>query len=244
MLPGWTRLEIAGKPADVYEPAKPARGAVMFLYPLGEESPADNEAYTAAIAKAGLPVVVPHGRRSWWADRVCPEFDPVLTAERHLLDNVAPWMESRWKLGPRAIALAGVSMGGQGAIRLGIKYPERFPIVAGVSSAFDTQDWYGQGGPLDEMYPDREAVRQDTAVLHLAGPPWPRHIWFACDPEDAECFRGNDRIHEKLTAYGVPHTVDFDTSNGGHCWEYFDLMATPMMEFVAEALKQELRRLM
>jgi len=244
MLEGWTRQTIAGKPADVFEPATPARAAVLYLYPLGEESPAENKAFTAAFRNAGLPVVVPYGRRSWWADRVCTEFDPVLTAEQHLLRNVVPWMESRWQLGPRRIAVTGVSMGGQGAVRLGLKYPERFPIVAGISSAFDYQDWHGRGGPIDEMYKDREACRQDTAILALAGPPWPRHIWFACDPEDAECIRGNDRLHEKLNAYGIPHVADFDTTHGGHCWEYFDRMAKPMMGYVVDALAQESLRLM
>lgn len=244
MQPGWIRVEISGKPADVYDPGGSPFGAVLFLHPLGEESPAENDAYTQAIREAGLPVVAPHGRRSWWADRICPEFDATLTAERHLLANVVPWMASRWSLKPGMIAAAGVSMGGQGAIRLGIKYPEQFPIVAGVASAFDYQDWYGLGDPLDTMYPSREAVRQDTAILHLAGPPWPRHIWFACDPADEQCFRGNDRLHEKMTAYGIPHTIDFHTSNGGHCWEYFDLMAQPMMQFLRNALEQERRRLL
>lgn len=246
MLEGWTRIEIEGKPADLFEPAvksKP-KAAVLFLHPLGEESPAINEAYTAAFRKFNLPVVAPHGRRSWWVDRVCKEFDPVLTAEQHLLRNVAPWMEARWNLGPRMIAVAGISMGGQGAVRFGFKYPERFTVVAGVSSAFDFQDWYGRGDPMDEMYASREACRQDTTILQIGSPPWPAHIWFACDPEDSECLRGNDRMHEKLNAFGVPHVVDFDTSNGGHCWEYFDVMAEPMMGFVDDALAKESRRLM
>ena len=72
---------------------------------------------------------------------------------------------------------------------------------------------------------------------------WP-HVWFACDPADARWFRGNDRLHEKLAALGVPHTADLDTTAGGHDWAYFDRMAEPMIRFVADGLAKESRRLL
>ncbi len=244
MPDGWTRVEIAGKPADVFDAGGRPRAAVLFLHPVGGESPAGSEAYTAALRAAGLPCVAPWGARSWWADRVCPEFDPVLTAEQHLLRNVVPWMEARWALGPRSVAVAGISMGGQGAVRLALKHPSRFPVAASVAGAFDHHEWHGRGTPLDAMYATREKCRQDTATLHAGPPPWPPHVWFACDPADAEWYRGNDRLHEKLAATGVPHTADLDTAAGGHTWAYFDAMAGPMIAFVKEALSRESRRLM
>src|SRR5215212_6682678 len=105
MLDGWTRTEVGGKPADVFTPASPPRFALLYLHPVGGELPSDNAAYTAALRAAGVGCVAPHGRRSWWADRVCPEFDPVLTAERHLLENVVPRMQAHWNLGPRAVGV-------------------------------------------------------------------------------------------------------------------------------------------
>src|SRR5262245_11569027 len=107
MLHGWTRTEIAGKPADVFAPPVPdrLRFGVLFLHPVGGELPSDNPTYTAELARQGLACCAPHGKQSWWADRVCPEFDPHLTAERHLLDNVLPWMTDRY----RAVAAAGIS---------------------------------------------------------------------------------------------------------------------------------------
>jgi|SRR5579883_527509 len=243
MLPGWSRVDVAGKPVDVFAPADPPRFAVLFLHPVGGELPSDSAAYTAAFAGHGLGVVAPHGGQSWWADRVCPEFDPAVTAERHLLDHVVPWAEAHWSLRPRALAAAGISMGGQGAVRLGLKYPDRFPVVASVAGAFDYHERYGRGTPLDAMYPGREKCRQDTAILHVDPHHYPPHVWFACDPEDAEWFRGNDRLHEKLSAYGIPHAVDFDTSRGGHTWAYFDAMAGPMAAFLADGLAKEARRL-
>lgn len=243
MPDGWTRTEIAGKPADVFDPAGAPRFALLYLHPVGEEPLAGNPAYTAALRDAGVGCVAPHGRRSWWADRVCPEFDPTQTAERHLLENVVPWARARWGLGPRAVGAFGISMGGQGAARLGLKYPDQFPAVASVAGAFDYHDWYGRGTPLDAMYDTREQCRQDTAVLHVDPYRWPPHLFLACDPADADWFRGNDRLHEKLRALGVPHLTDFTTTAGGHCWDYFDRMAGPVVAFLARGLEREARRL-
>lgn len=241
MLPGWTRTEIAGKPADVFAPADPPRFAVLYLHPVGLESLAENAAYTAELAKHRLACCAPFGARSWWSDRVCPEFDPTLTAERHLLDHVVPWMRDRWQ---RPVGVVGISMGGQGAVRLGFKHPERFPVVASVAGAFDHHELYGRGTPIDEMYRSKEACRQDTAILHVSQGKSPPHVWFACDPADADWFRGNDRLHEKLAAVGLPHTADLGTSAGGHSWAYFDAMAAPMLQFVVESLAKQTRRLM
>ena len=245
MLPGWSSVTNAGHRVDVFDPPNASpRFAVLYLHPVGGESPADNATFTAAFAKHGLAVCAPHGARSWWADRICPEFDANLTAERHLLDNVVPWMRSRWTLSDRAIAAAGVSMGGQGAVRLGFKYADRFRVVASIAGAFDYHEWHGRETPIDDMYPTRERCRIDTAILHVHPMNVPPHIWFVCDPEDGEWYRGNDRLHEKLTAYGILHIADLETSHGGHCWRYFDAMAEPMIAWIATSLATEQRRLM
>ena len=244
-MPGtWTTLAIAGKPADVFDPpGGPPRFALLHLHPVGLETLRDNPVYTPLLAELGLACVCPHAGRSWWTDRACPEFDPALTAERHLLDNVVPFMEARWALRPQAIAVSGISMGGQGALRLAFKHPERFPVVSAVSAAIDYHEWYGQGTPIDAMYASKEQCRQDTATLHVRPAKYPPHILFVIDPADP-WFRGNDRLREKLTALGVPHRVDFRTRAGGHSWDYFNHMAGPTLHFTRDALEQESRRLL
>ena len=101
-----------------------------------------------------------------------------------------------------------------------------------------------RGTPIDDMYRTREACRQDTAVLRVHPTHFPPHIWFACDPADVEWYRGNDRLHEKLSAVGVSHTADLTTSAGGHSWAYFDHMAGPLFTFLAEAATKQGRRLL
>jgi S-formylglutathione hydrolase len=231
MLPGWDRISVADRPADVFDPGP---GALPFALVWLHDEPGDlPAALTDELAARKLRCVAPRAPRSWWLDRVCPAFDPTLTPERHLLDNVIPWAESR---GARTVAVAGVGMGGQGAVRLGLRHPKRVPVVASVAGAFDFHERYGRGTPLDEMYPGREYARQDTAVLQVSPHDWPPHLWFACPPGH-EWYRGNDRLHEKLAAIGVPHTADLDT--GGPPEQFI----APMLAFVVAGLERESRRL-
>src|SRR5947208_3574414 len=102
-------------------------------------------------------------------------------------------------------------MGGQGALRLAMKYASRFPVVAAVSAAIDYQNLYGRGTTIDEMYADKEAARQDTAPLHVHPLNSPRHIFFAIDPADREWLDGNRKLHEKLAALGIAHEYDSST---------------------------------
>jgi S-formylglutathione hydrolase len=123
-------------------------------------------------------------------------------------------------------------MGGQGAVRLGLRHPERFPIVASLDGAFDFHEHHSRGTPLDDLYTTREQARQDTAILHIHGHDWPPHIWFACSPA-SQWYRGNDRLHEKLAAMGVPHTAELDMTS--------DIKS--LLLFIATALAAESRRL-
>jgi S-formylglutathione hydrolase FrmB len=173
-----------------------------------------------APATAGLDVVAPPADERWWA----------LASEPDLLALAEPGR--RW-------AVAGIGMGGQAAIRLALRHPDRFPVAAAIDAAFDFHDLYGRGTALDALFPTRERARQDTAVLHVNPSRWPPHLWFAADPA-GPWHRGADRLHEKLTAYGVPHTADLDTTGPG----YAEKKLPELLAFVAAGLTRESRRLM
>ena len=231
MEPDWTRSELAGKAVDWFDPPAKPRFALLYLHPVGQESLADNEVFTLELRKLNLACCAPHGGENWWTDR-------------EGLLKLHPAMRERWDLPAKAIAVGGISMGGQGALRLAFQYPETFNVVAAISSAIDYHEWYGRGPPLDTLFRSREACRQDTATLHIRPDRYPKHIWFACDPTDEEWFRGNDRLDEKLSAMGIPHAADLTTEAGGHSWEYFEAMAAPMMQFLAKSLEKDARRLL
>lgn len=242
----WTSEEIRGKRADIYEPPRGARVrfGILHLHGVGLETLRDRPAFTRLFDELRLACVCPHGQRSWWGDRVCAEFDPQITPERYLLGSVLPFFQERWGLAPRAIGLQGISMGGQGALRLAFKQARLFPVVAAIAAALDYHDLYGEGTPLDAMYDSKEQCRQDTALLHVPPTNYPPHIFFCIDPDDNRWFRGNDRLHEKLSALGIPHECDLTTRAGGHSWDYFNHMAERVERFVQGGLEQESRRLL
>jgi S-formylglutathione hydrolase len=246
MTAAWSQVEIAGKPADVYDPPGDPRPrfGVLFLHGYGLETLTDNSTFTHLFAELRLACVCPHGQHSWWADRVCTEFDPQLTPERYLLDAVAPFINERWGLRPRAIGLLGISMGGQGALRLAFKHPDTFAAVAAISSAIEYHELYNQGTTLDDMYDSKEQCRQDTAPMHVHPSHYPPHVFFCIDPTDADWYRGNDRLHEKLSALGVPHEADLTTQAGGHSWVYFNHLADRSVRFLQTGLEHESRRLL
>src|SRR5205823_10285623 len=145
--------------------------------------------------------------------------------------------------GPRAVGLLGIGMGGQGALRLAFKYPDRFPVVAALAPAIEYHELYGQGLPLDEMYDSKEQCRQDTVPMHVHPARFPPHVFFCIDPGAGPWLRGFDRLHEKLASLGVPHQVDFITRAAGPPGDYFDLLAERAVRFVQAGLEQESRRL-
>jgi|CXWL01.1.fsa_nt_gi S-formylglutathione hydrolase FrmB len=240
----WSEVTVGGHPCDVYEP--PRRNehgfAVIYLHGVHLNRLVDKPAFIEQFARHGLPVVAPLTQRSWWTDRICPEFDRQLTAERHLLDNVLPYIEQRWGTKGRQVALLGTSMGGQGALRIAYKHPDRFPVVAAISPAIDYQSRFDDDEVIQQMYSDPESVRQDTATLHIHPLNWPRHQFFSCDPTDDRWWDSVDRLRMKLYSLGVPHECDLDTTGGGHSFEYYSLMAERAVKFIAERLDQERRR--
>jgi S-formylglutathione hydrolase FrmB len=177
---------------------------------------------------------------SWWTDKLWPEFDERITAERYVLDVVLRYVKERWNAEPPRLALLGTSMGGQGALRLAFKYPDTFPVVAAISPAIDYQVRWEEGDEaLRAMYPDGEAARQDTATLHVHPLYWPRNIWFSCDPTDIRWHASAERLRMKLSALGIPQEADLETEGGGHGFAYYNSLAQRAVQFIAQRLEKE-----
>jgi pimeloyl-ACP methyl ester carboxylesterase len=239
----WSEVTIAGHICHTYVPAAPSPHGftVMYLHGLRLAQLADHPVFEQLFDQHGLRCIAPVTQRSWWTDRICLEFDPHISAERHVLDRVLPWLAENWNVRPPQIALLGTSMGGQGALRFAYKHPNVFPIVAAISPAVDYQWKMEQEGDatLAQMYDDPEQARQDTATLHIHPLNWPRHQWFACDPADYRWHESADKLRMKLYSLGVPYEADLETTGGGHSWEYYEHMADPAIRFIADRLERE-----
>jgi len=231
----WTSETIDGRPVTLYvPPGEPRpRFGLFYLHDAAGESPRGRPGLGPLLEELRWACVAPQGGACWWAARVCPGFDLVLTPERFLLDRVLPWVRDRLGLDSRALGLFGYGMGGQGALRLAFRHPHAFPVIAAIDAAVDHHELYGRGTPLDEMYDSKEQCRQDTAILHVPPSHGPAHIIFAADPGSV-WYRGNDRLHEKLAALGVGHEAVLEA--GDHLGR--------ALRFVQAGLLQESRRLL
>jgi pimeloyl-ACP methyl ester carboxylesterase len=239
----WSQVEVAGHTCRVFEPAVPSPHGyvVIYLHCNRSASLGDYPAFVQQFERYGLRVVEPVTGQSWWTDRIWPEFDPQISAEAYVLERVVPFVAERWSARPPRLALLGVSMGGQGALRMAYKYPDVFPTVAAISPAIDYQKRIEEGVDpgLDFMYRDAEDARQDTATLHVHPLNWPRNQFFFCDPADVRWHESADRLRMKLGSLGVPYECDLETEAGGHSFEYASHMAERAVGFLAERLEQE-----
>lgn len=115
--------------------------------------------------------------------------------------------------------MAGLSMGGYGALRLGAKHPTRFRAIAGLSSITElSQLSQFVEEPLDYY---RQPNRSDESVLApmLANRSLLPPIRFDCGLSD-QLLEPNRLLHQTLLQQAIPHTyVEYP---GGHEWAYWE----------------------
>jgi S-formylglutathione hydrolase FrmB len=239
----WSTADVAGHSCRVFEPAQPTPHGfvVVYLHCIEGASLRGSPAFVREFERHGLRVIEPVTGRSWWTNRIWPEFDEQLSAETYVVDLVVPYVAERWNARPPQLALLGISMGGQAALRMAYKYPHLFPTVAAISPAIDYQKRIVEGVDpgLEFMYRDAEDARQDTALLHIHPLNWPRNQFFCCDPADLRWHDSADRLRMKLASLGVPFECDLETEAGGHSFEYAGHMAQRAVGFFAERLERE-----
>jgi enterochelin esterase-like enzyme len=115
--------------------------------------------------------------------------------------------------------IAGLSMGGFGALRLGAKYGTRFKAVSGLSSithAMQMQTLLDEDitGLLNEN--GAELSVSDLIVSNRGILP---KIRFDCGISDPLIFE-NRMLHEQLLACNIPHI--YEEFNGAHEWAYWE----------------------
>jgi enterochelin esterase family protein len=63
--------------------------------------------------------------------------------ERHLVEELVPFVDARYPTRPGARAVTGKSSGGFGALRLGMRHPDLFGVVASISGDIAFEDSLG-----------------------------------------------------------------------------------------------------
>ena len=80
--------------------------------------------------------VVPDGKLDWWMDS---PLLPKVRRETFVVNELVPWIDAEFRTLPQRQrrAVAGHSMGGQGAMRLGMRHADVFGIVGNVMGGVD-----------------------------------------------------------------------------------------------------------
>jgi putative tributyrin esterase len=131
--------------------------------------------------------------------------------------------------------LAGLSMGGFGALRLGMKYADRVAGISAHSSVTNVAQLsrFIPYPPSAFLY----AGENDTDLLHWAKanqahlPP----IRFDCGLEDS-LLDDNRELHRNLEAMGVPH--EYEEFPGGHDWDYWTNHVGKTLTFCTQILSR------
>lgn len=128
--------------------------------------------------------------------------------------------------------IAGLSMGGYGALRLGAKYPDIFKSFSGLSSIINFNE-------LEQFVEDFSALKNAVKIeenvpeLLLSKKGNLNPFRFDCGKDDS-LFTSNVALHELLTNHEIPH--QFHQHSGGHSWEYWSGQIGETLIFFAEQL--------
>ena len=192
-----------------------------------------SEDHTAWITRTMLPVhlegtplivIMPEGARSQWLNRNDHE-----RYEDFLLQDLLPACAAFFPVRSGRWAIGGLSMGGQGALHLGLKYPTRFASIYAHSSVIPDR------ATLQSWLPDLTPALLDDADLFARAARTVTHperptLSFDCGTDDP-LLGENRAFHHHLTALGYPHR--YLEHPGAHAWAYWDA-------HVREAIRQHL----
>jgi putative tributyrin esterase len=126
--------------------------------------------------------------------------------------------------------VAGLSMGGYGAFKLALTYPDRFAAAASLSGALDIvrvlheEEEAGEDEFRYIFGPASDVAGGPNDLLHLAAQVARRRqrrpaLYQACGTED-HLYEDNVRFHTHALALGLD--ITYDESPAGHTWSYWD----------------------
>lgn len=177
------------------------------------------------VAPLGLAVVMPQVHRSYYTDEAYGgRFWSFLTEELPAVVHAF----FRLSVRREETFVAGLSMGGYGAVKWALREPHRFAAAASLSGALDVASAStGRFRPEDprmfrRIFGDAPVAGTTEDLMTLvagadAGSAPALRLW--CGAEDG-LLPANTRFRDACTAAGLP--VDLTISSGDHDWAYWD----------------------
>ncbi|HSL55472.1 MAG TPA: alpha/beta hydrolase family protein [Pyrinomonadaceae bacterium] len=188
-------------------------------------------------------IVMPEGNDSWYIDKY----------ENYILQELIPDVQQRYRTveARYARAIAGLSMGGYGAIKFGLKSPATFVFAASMSGAFSAprltdkeipDSWreslknFGASDSQTRTANDLFEILQKVTPARIASLPY---FYFDCGTEDSPLiFPSNRELAALMFEKKIPH--EFRELPGDHSWAYWDQQVQEVLKIAA--LKMRLPR--
>lgn len=178
-------------------------------------------------AEYGIAVVMPEVHRSFYTNMKSGLDYWTFVSEElpHVAQSLFPISGKR-----EDSFAAGLSMGGYGAMKLGLRAPEKFAAVASLSGAMDILAFDHEGSPLAAKEykwifgSKEEAAGSDDDLFALAerasaaGVSLPK-LYQCCGTEDF-LYAHNVRFRDHVRSLGI--ALDYEEGPGDHNWGYWD----------------------
>jgi S-formylglutathione hydrolase FrmB len=194
-------------------------------------------------------IVTPEGNNGWYTDS---QSAPKEQYESYIVKELIPDVDRRFRtIGDRSgRAIAGLSMGGYGAIKFGVKYPAMFRFAGSMSGAMNAASWTREelaGFPsiwnsLQQMFgDDRSQTRlsndlpgriRDLSNQEIAALPF---IYLDCGTEDP-LFPSNRSFAELLVSRKIAH--EYRQRPGGHGWSYWDTQVQEVLKLAMKTMQK------
>lgn len=187
------------------------------------------------VADRGIAVVMPAVQRSFYTDEVyggkywtfISEELPSLVSS---FFNVSTRREDTF--------VAGLSMGGYGALKLALRQPERFAAAASLSGAIDVAPLTG-GAPWaedprmwDRIFggPDVPADDDLLSLVSRADPAALPPLWVSCGTADV-LYPSNLTFAEACAAAGIPLSTTY-IPGADHEWSHWDTQIERVLDWL------------
>ena len=198
-------------------------------------------------ARHRVIVVTPEGNNGWYTDSATVAKDKY---ESYLLEELIPHVQSRYRTLEDGYArgVAGLSMGGYGALKLALKHPDEFAFAASMSGALGAAQFTekdGGGWPLvwesilQAFGPLGSSTREANDLFGLVkgmsdervrGLPY---LYLDCGTDDG-LVRSNLALAGLLTEKRIPH--EYRQQPGVHNWELWDKQIREVLELASQKL--------
>lgn len=180
-------------------------------------------------ARLGLAVVMPAGHLSSYADMAhgARYYTYISKELPEVMQKMFPLSDKR-----EDNYIAGLSMGGAGAMKIGLSNPDRFSAIGCLSAGCINNNPAAENTPRQKarremLYGNRvlEGTEEDvygTALNNLeSGCPLPR-IYHTCGSEDFILGSALKTKEFFESLEGNPYSYVYEEDHGVHSWEYWD----------------------